>query len=204
MIFLILYFVLLFLSIFTASWRLSIGALGLQAVGMGGYLISVKESLDFQDVVMLSELLFVKGIIIPWLLVRRFNHAGVPRFIDLIPANLLHWTIATFIVASAYVAASEFARHDTAVVMLIGTAFSAVALGMLALSSRNEVPGQLISLLTIENGVNLFTIGGNHATPWALEVFVGFDFFVMVVLASSFLQVSKGTSVTTTDLGDIL
>lgn len=193
---------------------------------MGAYLISMGHGFEWNNSVTIGELLLIKGIALPWLLVDRFNRAGVPRFIDLIPANLLHWTIAMFFVAFAYLAAAELVPNGDRDMMLVGAALSAVALGMLALSSQNELPGQLISVLTIENGVSLFTIGGNHETPWVLEIFVALDFLILVVLASNFLkkmplaepprfdpdrssadstaQAPIATSMTTTDFGDVL
>ncbi len=193
---------------------------------MGAYLIVMDQGFDWHNSVAMVELLVFKGVVIPWLLVHKFNRAGVPRFIDLIPANLLHWTLAIFFVAFAYMAAAELVPDGELDMMLVAAALSAVALGMLALSSQNNLPGQLISVLTIENGVSLFTIGGNHETPWVLEIFVALDFLVLIVLASNFLRkippvepsslqldrstaapigkMPNSTSMTTTEFGDVL
>jgi len=225
-IFLVLYCLLLLLSIFSASWRISIAALGLQAVGMGSYFVAAQHDINWHHTVVLAELFIVRGIGVPWVLTHRFRRAKVPRFIDLIPANLLHWTVAAFYVAFAYLAARELASDDYRNTMLVGAAFSAIALGMLALSSQNEIPGQLISVLTIENGMTLFVIGSNQEIPWVLELFVLFDFLVLVVLASNFLRrlkvaakteieieasrlvqpvpEAKGSAMTSSDYGDVL
>lgn len=188
MAFLVLYCLLLLLSVFSPSWRLSLVALGLQAIGMGAYLVTSRQGLGLHHTAVLFELFVVKGVVVPWFLVGRFKKCKVPRFLDLIPANLLYWTIAAFLVASAYLAARELAAGDYREIMLVGASFSAVALGMLALSSQNDLPGQIISILTIENGVTLFALGAPHETPPALELLLALDFVVLVVLAGNFLR----------------
>jgi hydrogenase-4 membrane subunit HyfE len=186
--FLVLYCLLLLLSVFSPSWRLSLLALGLQAIGMGAYLIASRHAVDARHAIALLELFVVKGVAVPWFLFGRFAKGKVPRFIDLIPVNLLYWTIAAFFIAAAYLAASELAAGDDREVMLVGAAFSAIALGMLALSSQNGVPGQIIAVLTVENGVTLFAIGASHETPFGLELIVVLDFIGLVVLAGNLLR----------------
>lgn len=190
MVFFILYLLLLLLSVFTASWRISLISLGLQACGIGIYFVSTTNLHFSHSVMVLIELVVIKGLASPLFFLNRFKRSDIPRFIDLIPANLVHWVCASFLVIFALKAATYFCTHsDTRHILQVGCAFSAVALGLFVLSSQDKIAGQIIGLLTIENGVTLFSVYAfEQNPPFIVELGIILDFIVLIVIAGNFLQ----------------
>lgn len=125
--------------------------------------------------------LLLKGLVIPWLVVRTMHEANVRREVE--PWVSLHVSI---LIAAGLVGLSFWL--STVLVMpipapsplLVPAAFSTLLLGFLVVVSRKKAITQVIGYLALENGVFLFGQCLLQETPLVVELGLLLDLFVGV------------------------
>jgi hydrogenase-4 component E len=166
----------LLLPLFIGSWRASLLGLATQGLLLGWIFLRMDPDLTApQAWITLVDLLLVRGVAVPLLLARVQRANAVSHRNDVIPPNLVSWTLA---IAAAFVGfqfaeALEPAGGDGQT--LIAVAITGVLLAFLILATQSVVFSQLIGILRLENAIALFELGAlasrdGEAPPLALQL----------------------------------
>jgi hydrogenase-4 membrane subunit HyfE len=115
--------------------------------------------------VALIEVLVVRALIAPRLLSRAIRQRGEPN-LDLMPSNLFTWAIAIALVVLAFEFAAPAMSDRQA--LTLGVVGATVTVSLLLLSTNDSPPAQLVAVLFMENGLDLFE--SLLPEPWPLPV----------------------------------
>jgi len=125
--------------------------------------------------------LALKGLVIPWLLVRTMHEANVRREVE--PWVSLHLSIliaAGLVGLSFWLSSVLVMPLPTPSPLLVPAAFAVLFLGFLVVVSRKKAITQVIGYLGLENGVFLFGQCLVQETPLIVELGLLLDLFVGV------------------------
>jgi hydrogenase-4 membrane subunit HyfE len=153
----------LMVPLFVASWRLSLFGLALQGLLMAWITYDLHPALDSLGAwIQMVDLVAVRGLGAPIALyaVLRGQHASARN--DVIPPNLMSWTLAIVLVLAAFRFADMLVPADGAEHSLVAAACAGVLLGLLVLATQTGAFSQMVGALRIENGIALFELGGDH------------------------------------------
>jgi len=154
---------ILLVPLFVASWRLSLFGLAAQGLIMAWISYQLDPAVDSVSAwVGLFDLIVVRGIGAPLALYAVLRSQRATARNDVIPPNLMSWTMAIALVFVAF-------RFADMLVPLEGTEHSFVAgatagllLGLLVLATQTGPFSQMVGALRIENAIALFELGGGH------------------------------------------
>lgn len=152
--------------LFVATWRTSLLGLACQGWLMAWIAWRAAPPHELQGWITLADLALVRGVALPLALGWTLRARHAPARSDVIPPNLLSWTIALGLVLLAFqlserLAGSPAARTELAV------ATAGLLLGFLVLSTRSSAISQTIGALRVENAIALFELGApHHGSPW--------------------------------------
>lgn len=153
----------LLVPLFVASWRLSLFGLAAQGLLMAWIAYEGRPALDTVDAwVNLFDLAVVRGIGAPlalFLVLR--SHRAPPRN-DVLPPNLMSWTLAIAFVLIAFRFADMLVPVDGIEQSFVAVATAALLLGLLVLATQTGPFSQIVGVLRIENAIALFELGGAH------------------------------------------
>jgi hydrogenase-4 component E len=174
----LLFILVLVLDLFVlASSRLRAG---IRAVAVQGVLLGVLpvvlagDATELRHVAVLAlGAAAVKGVAIPWLLLRATRESSVSRE----AAPLLGYVPSLVLCALGVVAAIWFAAD---LPLLVPTALGTIWAGLLLLVSRRKAVGQVLGFLVLENGVFVFGLLLSDFMPVMVEVGVLLDLFAAV------------------------
>jgi hydrogenase-4 membrane subunit HyfE len=157
---------ILLLPLFVASWRTSIFGLGCQGLLMA----SIAHRLEpdpraAQDFVLLADLAIVRGLIVPFALYGILRARNTPARNDVIPPNLLSWTVALSLVLASFSFAEVLVPEAGEQRTLVAVATAGMLLGFLVLATQSDPLSQMIGALRIENAIALLELGGKKAEP---------------------------------------
>jgi hydrogenase-4 component E len=182
----LLFILVLVLDLFVlASSRLRAG---IRAVAVQGVLLGVLpvvlagDATELRHVAVLAlGAAAVKGVAIPWLLLRATRESSVSRE----AAPLLGYVPSLVLCALGVVAAIWFAADLPLPVpgvppLLVPTALGTIWAGLLLLVSRRKAVGQVLGFLVLENGVFVFGLLLSDFMPVMVEVGVLLDLFAAV------------------------
>lgn len=125
--------------------------------------------------------LALKGLVIPWLLVRTMHEANVRREVE--PWVSLHLSIllaAGLVGLSFWLSTVLVLPIPAPSPLLVPAAFSTLLLGFLVVVSRKKAITQVIGYLGLENGIFLFGQCLVQETPLVVELGLLLDLFVGV------------------------
>jgi hydrogenase-4 component E len=166
----------LLLPLFIGTWRISLLGLASQGLLLGWIYLRLDPELDAPGAwLTLLDLVVVRGLAAPLLLDRIQRTNRVPARNDVIPPNLISWTLA---IAAAFVG---FSFADLLVPLagdgqtLVAVAIAGVLLAFFVLASQSVVFSQIVGLLRLENAIALFELGAlatahGARPPLALQV----------------------------------
>ena len=125
----------------------------------------------------------LKGILIPWFLMRVIDRIGIHREIEPflnVPASLMvcvGLTVVGYRVSTGFpVGAGDVSHH------LIGVALSMLLIGMFLMVTRKKAITQILALLTVENAVFLVAVGVTSGMPLVVELGISFDVILAVLI----------------------
>jgi hydrogenase-4 component E len=125
----------------------------------------------------------LKGMLIPWFLMRVIDRIGIHREIEPyinVPASLLvclGLTVVGYSVSTGFPDGVRGVSHH-----LIGVALSMLLIGLFVMVSRRKAITQVLALLTIENGVFLVAVGVTSGMPLVVELGISFDVILAVLV----------------------
>jgi hydrogenase-4 component E len=136
------------------------------------------------DLLVTAALTFLlKGILIPWFLMRVIDRIGIHREIEPflnVPASLLvclGLTVAGYRVSTEFPEGVRGESHH-----LIGVALSMLLIGLFLMVTRKKAITQILALLTIENAVFLVAVGVTSGMPLIVELGISFDVILAVLM----------------------
>ena len=153
----------LMVPLFVASWRLSLFGLAMQGVLMAWISYELHPALDSVSAwIQMVDLVAIRGLGAPIALyvVLRGQHASARN--DVIPPNLMSWTLAIVLVLVAFRFADMLVPADGNEHSLVAAACAGVLLGLLVLATQTGAFSQMVGALRIENGIALFELSGDH------------------------------------------
>jgi hydrogenase-4 component E len=157
---------------------------GLQSMLLGAVAI-VMGLTDHRSHLLASAVLTIalKGVLIPWFLMRVIDRIGIHREIEPIlnvPSSLLiclGLTVVGYRVSTGLADGAGGAAHH-----VIGVSLSMLLMGLFLMVTRRKAVTQILALLTIENAVFLVALGATTGMPLIVELGISFDVIVAVVV----------------------
>ena len=156
----------------------------LQSMLLGGVAV-VMGLTDHRSHLFASAALTIvlKGIVIPWFLMRVIDRIGIHREIEPIvnvPASLLiclGLTVVGYRVSTGLADGANGAAHH-----VIGVSLSMLLMGLFLMVTRRKAVTQILALLTVENSVFLVALGATTGMPLIVELGISFDVIVAVLV----------------------
>lgn len=130
-----------------------------------------------------SLVLLVKGVGIPWFLLRILRRLTTRHEIESYLSVPLSMILGIFLVYLSFRAGAVFSLPGTKVPEAIPIAISLILLGMLSMASRKTAVAQVLGFLALENGVFMLALAETSGLPLFIELGVLLDAFAAVVLA---------------------
>lgn len=125
----------------------------------------------------------LKGLLIPWFLMRVVDRVGIRREIEPylnVPSSLLiclGLTVVGYRVSLGLAAADQGAPHQ-----VVGVSLSMLLMGLFLMVTRKKALTQILALLTIENAVFLVALGATAGMPLVVELGISFDVILAVLI----------------------
>jgi hydrogenase-4 component E len=167
---LIAFIAVLLVPLFVASWRLSLFALAAQGVLMASLSYQLDPDLSTPGAwVEMFDLVVVRGLGAPLALyvVLRARHTTSRS--DVIPPNLMSWTLAIALVLVAFRFADMLVPVEDSEHSFVAGATAGVLLGLLVLATQTGPFSQMVGVLRIENAIALFELG-SHGHELAIRI----------------------------------
>jgi hydrogenase-4 membrane subunit HyfE len=180
----------LLIPLFVATWRMSLFGLGCQGFLMAAVAYRLDPSLSStHSLVTLIDLVLVRGLVVPISLYTVLVARRTPARNDVIPPNLLSWTLALVMVLLSFNLAELLVGQDGDQQTLAAVASTGVMLGFLVLSTQSGPFSQMIGVLRIENAIALLELGGErHGQPLGVQLGLLGIFVVTVALIRWYLR----------------
>lgn len=157
---------------------------GIQSLLLGIVATTIALSEARHDLFVTAALtVALKGILIPWFLMRVIDRIGIHREIEPflnVPASLLvclGLTVVGYRVSTGFPEGARGASHH-----LIGVALSMLLIGLFLMVTRKKAITQILALLTVENAVFLVAVGVTSGMPLVVELGISFDVILAVLI----------------------
>ena len=173
-----------YLMVGQKSLFVTIRLYGLQSVLLGAVAV-VMALADQRTHLLVSGALTIglKGVLIPWFLMRVIDRIGIHREIEPfvnIPSSLLiclGLTVIGYRVSTGLAEGDRGATHH-----VIGVSLSMLLMGLFLMVSRRKAVTQILALLSVENAVFLVALGATSGMPLIVELGISFDVIVAVLV----------------------
>jgi hydrogenase-4 component E len=125
----------------------------------------------------------LKGLLIPWFLMRVIDRIGIRREIEPflnVPVSLLvcvGLTVVGYRVSTGFPEGVRGVSHH-----LIGVALSLLLIGLFLMVTRKKAISQILALMMIENAVFLVAAGITTGMPFVVELGISFDVLLAVLI----------------------
>ena len=153
----------LIVPLFVASWRLSLFGLAAQGLLMAWISYDLHPGPDSLSAwIQMIDLVIVRGLGAPIALYAVLRGQGASARNDVIPPNLMSWTLAIVLVLVAFRFADMLVPGDGDEHSFVAAASAGVLLGLLVLATQTGPFSQMVGVLRIENGIAMFELSGHH------------------------------------------
>jgi hydrogenase-4 component E len=156
---------------------------GAQSLLLGIVAATIAVSEARHDLYVTAALtIILKGILIPWFLMRTVDRIGIHREIEPflnVPASLLMClglTVVGYRVSTGFPEGAQGISHH-----LIGVALSMLLIGLFLMVTRKKAITQILAILTVENAVFLVAFGVTAGMPLVVELGISFDVILAVL-----------------------
>lgn len=153
----------LLLPLFVASWRISLFGLAVQGLLMAWISYQLDPALDSASAwVHMIDLVIVRGLGAPLALYAILRSQRVSARNDVIPPNLMAWTLAIALVFVAFRFADMLVPASGNEHSFVAGATAGLLLGLLVLATQTGPFSQMVGALRIENAIAFFGLGATH------------------------------------------
>src|SRR6202795_3126376 len=163
---------------------------GAQSLLLGIVAVTTATSESRPELLVMAALtVALKGILIPWFLMRVIDRIGIRREVEPflnVPASLLvcvGLTVVGYRVSTGFPAGARGVSHH-----LIGLALSMLLIGLFLMVTRKKAITQILALLTVENAVFLVPVGVTSGMPLIVELGIAFDVILAVLILGVMVQ----------------
>jgi hydrogenase-4 component E len=169
----------------TSRIRALIQAAAFQGVALGILPILIHPRITWLSVAVAAAAMFVKGAVIPKILLKALRDANIKREVEpivgFIPSMLLGaaGTAAAMALAAKLPTAPQHLQT-----LIIPASLSTLFTGFLLLTTRAKAITQAIGYLLLDNGIFIFGLLLLDAVPFLVEVGVLLDLFVAIFVIS--------------------
>jgi len=162
----------LLVPLFIATWRSSLVGLGCQGLLMALIARQLQPAPHtVGDWLTLADLAIIRGFVAPLALYTVLRARSTPSRNDVIPPNLLSWTLALGMVLVSFSFAGLLEKVPGDQQTLIAVASTGVMLGFLVLATQSDPFSQMVGALRIENAIALLELGGRrHESPVGIQL----------------------------------
>jgi hydrogenase-4 membrane subunit HyfE len=175
---------ILLVPLFVASWRLSLFGLAGQGLLMAWISYQLDPSLDSVSAWLgLFDLVVVRGMVAPFALYAVLRSQHAPGRNDVLPPNLMSWTLAIGLVFVAFRFADMLVPVEGNEHAFVAAATAGLLLGLLVLATQTGPFSQMVGALRIQNAIALFELGRNHR-----DTDVGMEVAQMLLLIATVLM----------------
>lgn len=157
---------------------------GAQSILLGVASATIAAAEGRHDLYVTAALTIVlKGILIPWFLMRVIDRIGIRREIEPflnVPVSLMvcvGLTVVGYRVSTGFPEGVRGVSHH-----LIGVALSLLLIGLFLMVTRKKAITQILALMTIENAVFLVAVGITTGMPLVVELGISFDVILAVLI----------------------
>lgn len=157
---------------------------GAQSWLLGVIAITIALADDRSHLFVTAALTIVlKGLLIPWFLMRVVDRIGIRREIEPflnVPASLLiclGLTVVGYRVSTGFPEGGRGVAHH-----VIGVGLSMLLIGLFLMVTRKKAVTQILALLTVENAVFLIALGITSGMPLVVELGISFDVLLAVLV----------------------
>jgi hydrogenase-4 component E len=157
---------------------------GAQSMLLGVVAATIAYSEGRHDLyVTAASTIALKGVLIPWFLMRIIDRIGIRREIEPflnVPVSLLvcvGLTVVGYRVSTGFPEGVRGVSHH-----LIGVALSLLLIGLFLMVTRKKAITQILALMTIENAVFLVAVGITTGMPLIVELGISFDVILAVLI----------------------
>ena len=185
---LVAFLVVLVAPLFIATWRTSLAGLGLQGLLMTAMALEHGWQPTASGVVLLADLLLLRGYVVPRYLYGIMLRQQTPRRTDVIPANLFSWTLAGVLVLLSFRFADVIQPGGGVAKTHVAVACAALLLAFQILGTGDSLYGQVVGVLRLENAIALFELSTGHGVPLAIQVGVTAVLVITLALFGHFLE----------------
>jgi hydrogenase-4 component E len=132
--------------------------------------------------------LFLKAVLLPWLLEGLVERIGIRREIEPLINAPLSILIAGCLTLVGYVVAASFYHPEETSVRAalghntLGVAIALFLIGFFTMLNRRKALSQVLGLLSLENGLFLAAISLTYGMPLIVELGIFFDVLVAVMV----------------------
>ncbi len=169
------------------TWRTSLVGLALQGVLLTAMFLERGWPTTPSGVVLLVDLLVLRTLFVPRHLYRILRRQNVPRRNDVIPANLLSWTVAAILVYVGFRFAARVVPAGGEEAMYVAVSAGALLLAFLVLATQRRTFGLVVGALRLENAIALFELGGGEVLPLPVQLGVTGVLLLTVLTFASFV-----------------
>lgn len=171
-----------------ATWRTSLLGLAVQGLVMTAILAQRGWPTSASGVVLLADLLVLRTVFVPRYLHGIQRRQNAPRRSDVIPANLLSWTLAGALVLAAFQFADRMCPEGGELETHVAVATAALLLAFLVLATQRRTFGLTVGALRLENAVALFELAGGHELPLPVQLGVSGVLVLTVLTLGAFVR----------------
>jgi hydrogenase-4 component E len=161
----------LIVPLFLSSWRSSLLGLSVQGFLMAWMALRFGPAeASLGHALTCADLILLRGVLGPLALYRVLRRQNAPRRNDVIPPNLLSWTLALGMVLAAFNFAELLVAEPGDQQTLVAVATLAVLLAFLILATQSDPLSQIIGVLRLENAIALLEQGSSRHQPLGVQL----------------------------------
>lgn len=193
--------------LFLSTWRASLFGLCCQGLLMAWLVLESRPEVSTpDDWLLLVDLVLVRGLLAPFFLYEVMRAREATARNDVIPPNLLSWTLAGALVLVGFNFASAMVPEAGDERQLVAVATAGLLLAFLVLSTQSGAFSQMVGALRFENALALFELGGASHHDESILVHAGqlVVFLVTVGMLRWYLEIAgPAEPLTLNPTGDI-
>jgi hydrogenase-4 component E len=185
---LVAFLVVLVGPLLVATWRTSLLGLALQGLLMTAIVAERGWPATAGGVVLFLDLLVLRSWFVPRYLYGILRRQRAPRRNDVIPANLLSWTLAAALVVLAFRFAWILHPGGGEEAVHLAVVAAGLLLGFLVLGTQGTTFSQIVGALRIENAIALFELASGQPLPLPVQLGLTSVLVLSVLTFGSFLR----------------
>ncbi|BDG02562.1 hypothetical protein [Anaeromyxobacter oryzae] len=170
-----------------ATWRTSLVGLALQGLLLTAIFLQRGWPTTASGAVLLVDLLLLRTVFVPRHLYRILRRQNVPRRNDVIPANMISWTVAAALVYAGFRFSERVVPGGGEEAMHVAVVAAALLLAFLVLATQRRTFGLVVGVLRLENAIALFELGAAETLPLPVQLGVTGVLLLTVLTFGSFV-----------------